>query len=162
MHGYTIGDFECLTESILPFTKEESFKYTDKWEEINKEDKIKTTEEEAKDNKQSNKKKGKSKKKTKDEIKKEAKKQREKIEKYLEVTGIRAIPSEKFVLKIMAATYDKSFEFIQIVKPMYMSTIITIDNNGKDSNSIVTKFNSESNKIELSNRPTYSSKPETL
>ena len=133
MHEYTISKFESLTESILPYTKNESYKYTDKWEEINKEDKVKTEEKEAKEDKNSSKKKCKSKKQIKEENEIETKKQCEKLERYLKVTTTGAILSETFVLKITAATYSKSFEFIQMVKPTDMSTIITIDNNGKDS-----------------------------
>ena len=67
IHGYTISEFESFTENIPPYTKEESYKYTDKWEESSKGDKEETVEKETKEDKQPNKeRKGKSKKEIKD------------------------------------------------------------------------------------------------
>ena len=58
----------------------------------------------------------------------------------------------------MAATYEKSFEFVQVVSQTYM-TVITINSKGEDTISKETTLTEKTQEIQLSNRPTLIAYP---
>ena len=66
------------------------------------------------------------------------KEEEQKTKAYTELTTQRSIPSEQFGMKLVAYTYKKSFEFMQIIQPIELSKVLTINKSGLEDDSQVT------------------------